>query len=142
MIELSTGYLNFEQLDAEVLAIIDDLHAFGVETAYVTLGAGCRLDEPLQWKDVPVPTTGLAQFIADCEADEVFELGASNLCIRGAGIEFLLCHEHDVHCSGNESPRLLAVRKRWTRDYEHSYERRSGGRWHRLTGRPKDTRDP
>jgi hypothetical protein len=52
----------------------------------------------------------------------------------------LFCHERDVHCTGEECPLLLAVRKRWTREYERSYERRSGGRWHRLTGRPKDSR--
>jgi len=140
MIELSTGYLDFEQLDAEVVAIADDFYAFGVDTLYVTFGFGSRPDKLVQSEEVPVCTSELARFIADCEADETFELGDSDLHIRGGGITFLLCHERDIHCSGEESPALLEVRKRWTRDYEHSYERRSGGQWHRLTGRPKDTR--
>jgi hypothetical protein len=55
-------------------------------------------------------------------------------------VEFLLCHERDVHCTGEVCPLLAAVRRRWTSEYEHSYEKRSGGRWHRLTGRPKDSR--
>jgi hypothetical protein len=67
-------------------------------------------------------------------------LGESDLHIRVGGTAFLLCHERDIHCSGEASPFLLAIRKRWTRQYEHSYERRHGGPWRRLSGRPKDSR--
>ena len=140
MVELTTGYLDFEQLDAEVVNIADDLLAFGVDTAYVTFGFGCERDKPVQWEEIPVPVRRLVQFIADSEADETFTLGESDLHIRGGGVEFLLCHERDLHCSGAMCPLLLEVRMRWTRDYEHSYERRCGGQWHRLTGRPKDSR--
>jgi hypothetical protein len=141
MIELTTGYLDFEQLDAEVIAIVDDFKAFGVDTVYLSFGFACHRDTLVQSEDVPVRTGELARFIADGEADGTFELGESDLSIRGGGLEFLLCHERDIHCLGEESAALLAVRKRWTRTYEHSHERRSGGRWHRLTGRPKDTRN-
>jgi hypothetical protein len=67
-------------------------------------------------------------------------LAESDLHIRGGGVEFLLCHEGDVHCIGKVCPLLLSVRERWTRQYSHSQERRHGGQWHRLTGRPKDSR--
>jgi hypothetical protein len=140
MVELSTGYLNFAQLDAEILNIVDDLLAFGIDTVYITFGFGCERDRAIQWEEIPVAVRGLAQFIADSEADETFELGESDLHIRGGGVEFLLCHEGDVHCTGNMCPLLAAVRRRWTCEYEHSHEKRSGGPWHRLTGRPKDSR--
>lgn len=140
MVELSTGYLDFEQLDSEVLAIVEDFQAFDVGTVYVTFGFGCESDLFVQSEEVPVHTSDLARFVADCEADETFDLGGSDLYLRGGGVEFLLCHERDVHCSGEESPLLLSVRKRWSREYEHSYERRSGGEGHRLAGRPKDGR--
>jgi hypothetical protein len=141
VVELSTGYLTYEQLDAEVLAIADDFRSFGVGMVHVTFGFGCQVDRLVQTEDVPVPTSRFAQFIADCEADETYDLGEANLHVRGGGVEFLLCHERDVHCSGEDGPLLLAVRKRWAREYERSHERRSGGRWHRLAGRPRDTRE-
>jgi hypothetical protein len=114
--------------------------AFGIDTAYITFGFGCDRERVVQWEDIPVPVHTLARFIADSEADETLELGESDLHIRGGGVEFLLCHEGDVHCTGKMSPLLAAVRKRWTHDYEHAYEKRSGGQWHRLAGRPKDSR--
>jgi hypothetical protein len=137
--ELSTGLLDYEQLDAEVIAIADDLQAFGLDTAFVTFGFGCERGRAVQ-PEIPVPVTGLVQFVADSEADGTFDLGESDLFIRAAGVEFRLGHERDVHCSGSECPLLSAVRRRWTREYEHGYERRSGGQWHRLKGRAKDSR--
>jgi hypothetical protein len=141
MIELNTGYLDFEQLDDEVVAIAEDFHAFGIDTVYVTFGIFCQCDNLAQSEDVSVPTSQLVRFIATCEVDGTFELGESNLYIEGGGLKFLLCHERDIHCSGEESPSLMAVRRRWAREYRHSCERRSGGQWHRLTGRPKDSRN-
>src|SRR5205085_6953429 len=69
MVELSTGYLDFEQLDAEVVNIADDLVAFGVDTAYVTFGFGCERGKAVQWQEIPVPVRSLVQFVADGEAD-------------------------------------------------------------------------
>jgi hypothetical protein len=141
MMELSTGYLEFQQLDDEVVAIAEDFHASGIDTVYVTFGFACQCDNLVQSEDVPVPTSQLVRFVANCEADGTFELGESNLYIQGGGLKFLLCHERDIHCSGEESPSLMAVRRRWTREYEYSSERRSGGQWHRPTGRTKDSRN-
>ena len=115
MIELNTGYLDFEKLDDEVVAIAEDFHAFGIETVYVTFGIFCQRDDLVQYADIPVSTSQLVRFIADCEADGTFQLGESDLHIIGGGLEFLLCHERDIHCSGEETSSLMAVRKRWTR---------------------------
>src|SRR5687768_15887041 len=125
MVELSTGYLDFEQLDAEVVNIADDLLAFGVETAFVTFGFGCERGKAVQWEEIPVPVRDLVQFVAESESEGMFELGEADLHVRAGGVEFLLCHERDVHCSGEECPLLAAVRKRWSGEYKHSGERRS-----------------
>jgi hypothetical protein len=140
MTELTTGYLSFEQLEAEVLSIVDDLKSFAIGTVYLTFGCGSQADASVQWQDIPVPVDRLAAFVAESEDTGLFELGEADLFIRAEGLEFLLCHERDIHCSGEESPRLAAVRRRWARDYEFSNEKRSGGPWRRLTGRPKDPR--
>ncbi len=142
MIESNTGYLDTEQLDAKVLAIVDDFRGFGIGTVYVTFGFGCRLDKLVQWDEVPVCTSELPRFLDDFAAEETFELGEADLHIRGGGVEFRLCHEHDVHCSGDGNPLILSVRRRWARDYPKSWDRTSGGEWRRLTGRPKDSRNP
>ncbi|WP_165248198.1 hypothetical protein [Paludisphaera soli] len=137
IIELTTGYLTFEELDAEVVASIDDFRSMGVETIFLTFGFGCDREDRLQFEEIPVALGDLIHFIQDAEADGTFELGESDLVLRGGGLEFLFCHEGDVHCYGRESPPLLAVRRRWRRDYEWSEDRQCGGRHRRLTGRPK-----
>jgi hypothetical protein len=135
MIELSTGYLDFGQLDDEVIAIIDDLRSFDVLTTFVTFGFACRIDALAQWEEIPVPTDRLARFIDDSEADGTFELGESDLILRAGGLEFRLCHERDVHCIGPDGPMLRAVRDRWRWDHEHGWERIGDGRWRRLVRR-------
>ncbi|AMV37432.1 hypothetical protein [Planctomyces sp. SH-PL62] len=137
IIELTTGYPTFEELDAEIVSVVDDFRAMGVETIHVTFGFGCALDARVQSQDVPVPLGRLIRFIEDAEADGTFQLRESDLILQGGGLEFLFCHEGDVHCYGRESPRLLAVRRRWRREHEQSADRRCGGRYRRLTGRPK-----
>ena len=140
MVELSTGYLDLEQLDTEIINIVDDLLAFGVEIAYVTFGFGCERDMVVQWEEISVPIRALIEFVANSESQGTFDLGEADLHIRADAIEFRLCHERDVHCSGEECTLLAAVRIRWAREYEHSCEQRSGGVWRRLNGRPKDSR--
>ena len=108
MIELNTGYLDFEQLDAEVVNIADDLLAFDIGTVYVSFGFGCRKEKLLQTEDIPVSVRALVRFIADSESEETFALGESDLLIRAGGVEFKLCHERDVHCSGEENQLLAA----------------------------------
>ena len=119
MTDLRTGPLDFGQLDAEVVAIVDDLRAFGIASAFVTFGFGCERNTT-QWQDVPVPVAELVRFVADSEADGRFDFGESDLLIRGGGVEFKLSHECDVHCSGEEGPLLTAVRERWRRQYRGS----------------------
>jgi hypothetical protein len=92
MVELTTCYLNFEQLDAEIVNLADDLVAFRVDTAYVTFGFACEHEKSVQWQEIPAPVRSLVKFVADSEADETFRLGESDLDIRGGAVEFLACH--------------------------------------------------
>src|SRR5437868_4538164 len=122
MIEVCTGRLELDRLDAEVLAVVDDFRAFGHDTVYVTCGFGCDRDLLAQSQDVPVPIARLAGHLAELERLGVFELGEADLFVSAAGVEFQFCHEGDVHCSAAaECPLLSAVRRRWTRSYERSW---------------------
>jgi hypothetical protein len=122
-----------DQFDAEVLAVADDLRAFGRETVYVTCGFGCDL--LAQWQDVPVPTAGFTEHLTELERLGVYELGEADLFVSAAGVEFRLCHEGDIHCSAKaDCPLLSAVRRRWRQAYEYSWERQHQGPWRRLAG--------
>ena len=118
MIELNTGYLDFEQLDAEFINIADGLLAFGIETVYVTYGFGCNAEKTIESEEIPVPIRKLVQFIVDSESDGVFELGEADLIIQAGNVEFRVCHECDIHCCGVMCPLLMSFRKRWATDYK------------------------
>ena len=133
MIELTTGYLNLDEMEREILHLADDFEAVGVEVVYVTFGFGCRRDELLQSADIPVPISGLATFVADSERKGQFQLGESDLKIEAMGVTITLCHEGDIHCEGEESALFNRVRARWASDYFHSHRRQHGNNWRRLS---------
>ncbi|HVS40288.1 MAG TPA: hypothetical protein VMS17_32320 [Gemmataceae bacterium] len=133
VVEVCTGRLTLDQFDAEVLAVVDDLCAFGYEKVHVTCGFGCNGDSLSQWREVPLPAAGLADYVAELERRGVYELGETDLFVSAAGVEFRLCHEGDIHCAARaDCPLLCSVRRRWRRAYYHSWERRHNGRWRRL----------
>ena len=136
MIELVTGYLDAAEMDIELVAIVEHFRAIQVETVFVSFGFGCQRDQLLQADLVPIGINLLLESLADHEARGIFELGESNVMIEGGGLAYLVCHEHDIHCSGEENSALRQVRRRWARDHEGSQERRNGGRWRRIRGRP------
>jgi hypothetical protein len=122
MTEYRTGYLSLDELEAEVIAVSEDLSAAGVETAYVTYGFGCDSYDLPQREAIPVPVGRLPWFVADGEVRGVFELGEADLDIAGGGVTYTLCHEHDVHCAGPDGSGLLrAVRERWRGQYPDCY---------------------
>jgi hypothetical protein len=131
MTELVVRLMVEDDFEPEIHAVGELLLLAGISTVYVTYGFGCEREAVIQGEEIAVSTDHLAQFILDSEAMGLFELGANDLHIRsGTGhIEFLLCHEHDIHFQGEETRLLRQVRSRWSRRYGHCYERRSGGEW-------------
>src|SRR5262245_47073644 len=93
VVEVCTGRLALDQLDAGVLAVVADLRAFGHETVDGTCGFGCESDLLAQWHDVPVTVAGLADYLAELERWGVYELGEADLIVHAASVEFLFCHE-------------------------------------------------
>lgn len=139
MFELSTDVLDAERLDAELLAVVADFKALGVAEVRVVFGFGC--DPDALGREVPVAVEELVGFVADREADGTIELGDCNLVVLVGGLEFLFCHERDVHCSGEPSEALSAVRERWRRRYRNVWEREDDGPWRPLGDRPGDETD-
>jgi len=136
MIEICTGRLALDQLDDELLAVADDLRAFGHDTVFVSCGFGCHHELLTQWQDVPVAVPRLIEHITELESMGVYELGEADLFVGAGRVEFRICHESDVHCSGDVACRLVShVRRRWTQCYEHSSERQHKGPWRRLARR-------
>ena len=127
MTEYRTGRLSLDELEAEVIALAEDLASAGVETAYVSYGPvnhgdECDWSDLAQWEDIPVPVGRLSWFVADSESRGVYELGEADLQIEGGGVTYTLCHESDVHCAGPDGSALLrSVRDRWRGQYPDSY---------------------
>jgi hypothetical protein len=117
--------------EREVHDLVDLLLQAEIRIVYVSYGFGCDRDSLIQADDIPVATDSLANFIADSEDRGIFRLGENDLTVRSdvGKFEFLLCHEHDIHFSGDETPLLRQVRSRWSKRYEKCYERRSGREW-------------
>jgi hypothetical protein len=135
MTVLMVRYMEEDWFEPEIQEIADLLLSVEIRTVYLSYGYGCDTASLLQTEDIPVPTESLAQFIADSEDRGVFRLGECDLKVRsGVGkAEFLLCHEHDIHFSGVESPLLSEVRFRWAKKYLACYESRDGGKWRSIS---------
>ncbi len=117
--------------EGEINDLVELLRQAKILTVYVSYGFGCQQEAVVQTNDIPVATADLVPFIVESEERGIFQLGEADLIVRSnlGKIEFTLCHEHDIHFSGEETPLLRQVRSRWSRKYEKCYERRNGGEW-------------
>src|SRR4051794_15564660 len=121
MTELIVRPVEEDWFETEIHAMSELLLRARITTLYVTYGFGCAHEG----EEIPVSTDHLARFVQDSEESGFFVLGEDNLHIRsGVGhIEFLLCHEHDIHFMGKETRLMRQVRSRWSRRYPRCYER-------------------
>src|SRR5450631_3799402 len=85
-----------EQLREEVPQIIAWLQERQVREVEVMYGC-CLAPIDLAWKPMHIAISDVPSFIARSEVDGLFEFAQSDLWIKGGDVEFLLCHEADIH---------------------------------------------
>ena len=110
---LGTPPLTPPQIWAEIYAFAALCQAQGILQVEVEYGWGCR--PPAAGKFAAVAVSELVAWIADAAAGGHYSLGEDNLHLRipALPLEFLLCHDGDVHIMTDNTAWLEALRARW-----------------------------
>lgn len=114
--QIQTSQLEIPQLESEVIWICDFLAEIGLPLFQVMYGWGCNVDEQYGlWQNVPVQAGELYAYVHSCRRSGAFELGNADLRIQSpdSDLEFLLCHESDVHFEADNNELIEAVRTVW-----------------------------
>lgn len=98
---------------AEVAELCAKLAACGIDRVAVSFGWDSNLDIEEMWHDVEVPLADLGDYLADAERAGTIEVGKADVFVKGGEVEFTLCHESDLHITGN-SPLVVETQSRWS----------------------------
>jgi hypothetical protein len=133
-LELRSGVLTFDQIEDEIETMISLLQEAEIHAVFISYGFGCNCDDLDETADIPVATSLLADFIDESGDRGIYTFGEADLEIRSEGgeVQFVLCHESDVHCSGTNAVLVERIRRRWTQLFPDSYELDGKGNWKRL----------
>ncbi len=101
------------ELAKGVASIIEYVRSMDADQIEVMYGFGCNTDH--LYETMIIPVQELQRFLEDSADKQVFHLGDDDLHIklREPKVEFLLCHESDLHFEVNDVDGINAVRKLW-----------------------------
>lgn len=113
--ELTTGFLSREEYLQAIDGIIDFMAAAGVRTIFVAYGFGCDCPEEEMYQDTMISLNRLLPFIDQAEALDYYRVGQDNLHVKDESgrIEFLLCHESDIHFISEDKDLMNWMKARW-----------------------------
>jgi len=91
-------------------------------------GWACKLDIDELWKDIPIAIDGLGQFIQQSIERGGYNPARSDLFIQTEDgvVQFLLCHESDIHLKTESSELLQEVKPHWVSQGYRGYEKLKG----------------
>jgi hypothetical protein len=134
-----TSPISPEQIRAEVDHICEILHQHCITELILSYGWACHIDHDELWRNRPVATTDLPDFVDRAISAGIYIPGNSDLFISDSAqrFQFLLCHESDIHFK-TESPRLFdSVRSEWLARGYTGYEKNTDvDTWRPLTSGP------
>ena len=112
--EIRCNQLTEEQLRGEIEFFARLFIDNGKRTVIAMYGWECDLGIDEMYQDIEIGGDDVPEFIQRSEDSGIFRLGRSDLFFRSADkeIEFVLCHESDIHFTGSEAL-VSRVRKRW-----------------------------
>jgi hypothetical protein len=81
-----------------------------------------------------IPPSGPPEFIATAEAANYYWVGRDDLHINtpDGRVQFLLCHESDIHLTTEDAGLLDRLRSMWLADGHREMYERDGGVWRRV----------
>jgi len=136
--ELTTGLLTQEQMQAELDAILSLLTGSESRDVEIMYGFGCQVEEPYQTLTVSV--AALSAFISQAQREGVWRLGEDDLhiTVSDPDTEYLLCHESDVHVTSVDSQVLKFFTTRWLTQGYTAHQKRDE-KWEPLTPEAKQS---
>jgi hypothetical protein len=113
--EITTSILEEEQVRDELQYLIKYFSEKGFESCEILFGSfwGIYYYPGDKWYDETVKLSELEAKISEVEQLDIGSLSNDNLFVRVGGLEFLFCHESDIHI----------LFKTTNSDVEHFYER-------------------
>ena len=101
-----------ERIREQVPQIIAWLEARLVREVEVMHGWG-RAPMELAYEPMRIALSDVLSFIERSEADGLFEFAGSDLWIKGGDVDFLLCHEADIHVISPDPSFIEVVKADW-----------------------------
>lgn len=130
--EINSGYIEPNQFWQEVQEVVALFHRFQIDDLVVFYGFGCdrELEVDELYRDIEMKTDKLLAFLSESIAKDYYRLGEDNFYIqsRSLGVEFLLCHESDIHLETENVDVAGCMKARWSKKANPGYEK-IGGEW-------------
>lgn len=125
--KLASGLRTFEQLWSEVQEIAALLGRLQINDLIVSYGyngnSDDRYDDEL-YQEIEIKTDDLLGFLSNSIAEGRYHLGEQDFHIQSLSgdVEFLLCHESDVHLETGNAEVASHMRARWAAQPPPGYE--------------------
>ena len=128
--EIMSGHMTPEQMLEEAHEIVALFKKLGVQDLVAWYGFGCDCEFDEQYQEIKVKTDGLPGFLSETMKRGVYLPGDADLGIQSQSpdIQFLLCHESDVHLETGNEQAADHFRARWAAREEPGYEKQ-GTAW-------------
>ena len=122
--EIITETLTATQWEQEIGHLIEFLQVQGKRELVVSYGWGCDLDMDDLFQEIPMPLSGLREWMVQATVAGIFTFGESNLHIysRDKEIEFILGHECDIELTTENRELAQEVASGWKMRGFTSYE--------------------
>lgn len=132
--ELTTGYIKSEQVQNELDTILDILWKKSVSQVTVSFGFDCGVDIDELYVENSVATDELKVFLEQSVAEDKYTFGSNDLYIKAAeiNVEFLLCHESDVHLYTENADIFDLIKTKWLEENYEVYQRQNREEWQRV----------
>ena len=113
--EVRTQPLTVDQLRERVPEISTLLRSWGYERITVMYGSESNLLMDDLWRPMEIDTLALPAWIERTQREGIFRYGRSDLHIEDLQktLEFLLCHESDIHFASTDQSRVQEVITLW-----------------------------
>lgn len=122
--KIQTGLLNIDQLKTELEIVIDRFKSKNVQQVTVMYGFDCELDQDELYKEITIDVNDINTFIKRSENEGIYKFGDNDFYIMAKPIdmEFLFCHESDVHFTSSDNGIFAQIEQEWEHEGYEAYE--------------------